>query len=211
MFDDEIMNVEKLESFTSYGKINSYSSKTVLLAIGSKRESLKISGMERFEGSGVSYCVTCDGFLYRKKRVGIVGDGDYMLHELESLKRFCPAENITVFSQGKELELDGIKQVKSKITSLEGKERLETVVVGNERYEIDGLFVAVGSAGGVEFAKKIGIEYSDGILTTDENCMTSLDGLYAAGDCKNKLKQISTAVADGTVAAMAIIKKTRRR
>ena len=82
VLEEEVVKIEMSDGFVIGTSRNSYNAKTVFIATGMKRSSLNIKGLKELEGSGVSYCAVCDGFLYRKKRIGIIGSGDFMKSEL---------------------------------------------------------------------------------------------------------------------------------
>ena len=198
---EEVVKIEMGNGFTVSTNKNVYACKTVLIATGMKRTTLKIEGLKDFEGRGVSYCAVCDGFLYRKKRIGILGTGEYMKSELEVLKRF--SNDITVFTNGEDVDLDE-NVVCEKIIKIEGENHLESVVCENNTYDIDCLFVAVGVANGSSFARHLGILMDDKEHLIVDNYMTNIPGIFAGGDIIGGIKQIITAASDGCACAYKI-------
>ena len=200
--DDEVVALEFASNgYNTVCRGGVIEARAVIICCGAKRETLRVKGLDRFEGAGVSYCVTCDGRFYRGRRVGLVGGGEYMLHELTELRAFT--DDITVFTEGSDVACDA-ETVKDRITAAEGTEKLEAVVAGGKRYPLDGLFLAVGTAGAADFARTLGVINERDTIVTD-GCATNLPGLFAAGDCTRGLKQIAKAVSDGANAAMAAI------
>lgn len=185
---------EKLEVKTTE---NVYEADVVIIATGSQRNAPAIEGIKEFEGSGVSYCAVCDGFFYSGKTVAVLGEGDYAANERAELEPLA-AEVIA---------LDDIDAV-DKFT---GDTAIRKVVFkdGSEK-EIDGLFIAMGTAGAGDLAKKIGIMTEGSRIIVDENMATNVPGVYAAGDCTGGLLQVSKSVADGAIAATAAIKYLRK-
>lgn len=198
---EEVVKVEIGNGFTITTNKSEYACKTVFIATGMKRTTLKIEGLKDFEGRGVSYCAVCDGFLYRKKRIGILGSGDYMKSELEVLKRF--SNDIIVFSNGEDIMLDE-NVVTEKIIKVVGKDHLESVVCENNTYDVDCLFVAVGVANGSSFARHLGILMDDKEHLLVNDYMTNIPGIFAGGDVIGGVKQVVKAASDGCIAAYKI-------
>lgn len=205
---DEVLSIEFSDGFSVYCKNNIFQAKTIMLALGASRN--RVQKAEKFEGSGVSYCATCDGFFYRKKKTAIIGSGEYMAHELEVLKNIIP--DLTVFTDGEELAVDvkDIPVITDKIVSFNGDEHLESITTEKETYEIYGCFIAKGSASGVTIAKHLGLGVDGNYITVDENMMTNIPGIFAGGDIIGGLLQISKAVSDGAIAATAISKYLKK-
>lgn len=182
----------------------------VLLATGSQRKTPDIKGLKEFEGKGVSYCAICDAFFHRGKPTAVIGNGDYALHEAEILARTSSC--VTILTNGSHPEYksevrDNIWVNEKKILEIAGKNKTEYIIFDdNSRIEVSGIFIAVGTAGSTELAKKIGAAVDGNHIAVDKNMASTIPGLYAAGDCTGGLLQISKAVSDGANAAMSIIK-----
>ena len=202
VLEEEVVKIEMSDSFVVGTSINSYNAKTIFIATGMKRNSLNIKGLKELEGSGVSYCAVCDGFLYRKKRIGIIGSGDYMLSELEVLRRF--SNDLVVFTNGEEVfDINEFKVI-DKVISINKENDLIKVNTSSKSYEVNCLFVAAGMANGTSFARHLG-------LLTDEvghlivnDYMTNIPVIFAGGDAIGGVKQIVKAASDGCVAAYKI-------
>lgn len=205
---DEVIDISYGDSFEVVCKNNTYKGRTVMLALGTNRN--KFSLAEKYEGMGVSYCATCDGFFFRKKRVGIIGSGEYMLHELNVLKNMI--SDLTVFTNEEELLVDvgDTKVISDKIISLNGDGHLESITTTNGTYEIYQLFVATGSASGFSLAKHLGLGLNGNSLLVDSSFMTNIDGIFAGGDVVGGLLQVSKAISDGANAALGISKYLKR-
>lgn len=193
-------------TFTVKTKDANYNSKAVLLATGSEKKKLLIKNIDKFEGKGVHYCTTCDGYFYRGKKVAILGYNEYALNELDEMKQFT--QNIVLLTNGNKAEADfsGVEINSKKISSFEGEEYLQRVVFEDGTDEsFDGIFVAYGTASSVDFARKLGILIKDdGTIEVDKDQKTNLEGLYAAGDCTSSIKQVAIAVGQGAVAGLKI-------
>lgn len=190
-----------------------YRSPFLVLATGSQRKSPDLPGLADFEGRGVSYCAVCDGFFYRGKNVAVLGAGDYALHEAKELLPL--AAKVTVLTDGAEPAADFPPELAvetKKVQSLFGDKLLKGVrFADSSELEAEGLFVALGVAGSVDFARKLGVETNGSAIVVDERRRTNLPGLYAAGDCTGGLLQISKAVCDGALAGTSVVKAFRQR
>lgn len=209
---DEIFHISWNQDFTLEGREGSYRAKAVLLATGTSRKKADIEGLSRLEGHGVSYCAICDAFFYRGRKVAVLGNEEYAVHELAQL--LPVAGSAALLTDGKELKAEvpeGVQVITKKIRSVDGEEAVTGVTFADgERLPADGLFVALGSAGAVDLARKVGALTDGRSIQVDETMATNVPGLFAAGDCTGGLLQISTAVGEGAKAAMSMIKYVRR-
>ena len=188
--------------------INSeYKALTVILATGSKRNKPDNIKIEDYEGKGVSYCAVCDGFFYKNKSVSVLGNSNYALSETNDLINI--AKDITILTNGEpapEFRADNVKIETRKIKQLKGNNRVEEVeFVDGSSFKTEGIFVAQGVAGSVEFAKKLGAIVENNKIKINEKMETNIEGLYACGDCTGGLMQVSKAVYEGAKAGLQII------
>jgi len=192
--------------------------KTVIIATGTKHRLLGLDKEEDFIGEGISFCAVCDGAFYEDKVVGVVGGGNSALQEAillsETSKKVYVLQNLD-FLTGEE-KLQRVIETKENIEvvcgvvvdALLGNERFEGVTIsgadGIRDIALDGLFVAIGLIPQNEdFADVIELD-ERGYVVSDENCLTNADGIFVAGDCRQKkIRQVATAAADGAVAALA--------
>lgn len=200
ILEEEVSGLEFNECFEVVTNKNRHLADSVIIATGAYRNSVSVKNLKKFEGHGVSYCATCDGFFYRNKKIGVLGSGQFAAHEVEYLANIT--SDITIFSQGNEVDpsLNKFRVVTDKIASVEGSENIEYVVVNDEQIPVDGLFVALGSAGSVDFAKKLGLMVENNRLVVNENMETNIPGIYACGDTTKGTLQIARAVYEGMVA-----------
>lgn len=201
MIQAEVLEINKDTTFSVVTNQGVYQAKVVILACGTSRN--RYSKADQFEG--VSYCATCDGFFYRKKKIALIGNGNYMAHELSVLENIC--KEIIVFTDGRPLKVElrpEIQVVLGKIDEVLGGERIQAIRVGEEVFSIDGCFIAIGNASGFTLAKHLGIGLSGNSILVNEKFMTNIEGLFACGDAIGGLLQISKAVGDGASCATAV-------
>lgn len=177
-----------------------YPADAIIIAMGSQRKAPDIPGIKEFEGRGVSYCAVCDGFFYRGKTVAVLGSGEYADSEAAELAPL--AETVIRLD-----DVDAIERFSGE-GDADGKLRRVEFKDGTSQ-EIDGLFIAFGTAGPGDLAKKIGIMTEGSRLIVNEEMATNVPGIFAAGDCTGGLLQVSKAVADGAKAATSAIKFLR--
>ena len=196
---------DKFKVTTTAGE---YFTDSVIIATGTSRNKPKIENLEKFEGSGISYCAVCDGFFFRGKDVAVLGSGEYAVHEASVLLPF--AASVTLLTDSNDLSAsvpDGVKVNASKIKAAEGETVLEKVVFEDDSsLDISGLFIALGTAGGTDIAKKIGAVTNGNAVSVNENMETNIPGIFAAGDCTGGLLQIAKAVYQGMTAGFSAIK-----
>jgi thioredoxin reductase (NADPH) len=194
--------------------------KTVMLATGATHRHLGVPGETRFSGRGVSYCATCDGPLFKGRKVIMVGGGNSAVTEALYLKHM--GVFVTLVHRRDELraqdvlanqlETNNIPVIwNTEIQSIEGEERVQKVVLKNNQtgktseMAVEGVFIAVGYQPAVKLAQKIGIELNEeGYIKHDEKHRTNIAGIYSAGDVEGGYKQIVTATGQGAAAAMTI-------
>lgn len=214
LINTEVTGIKLEETFVVETAMGSYPCKSIIIAVGKSHKSINVPGVKEFEGKGVSYCAVCDGFFFRGKTLGVLGDGDYALNEARYLSGF--AKEITIFTNGKPFIANGENAFKidtRKIETLLGEAKISGLrTESGETVLIDGLFIAVGQASAADFALKLGVMMDGGNIAVDKNGMTNLPGIFAAGDCTGGLNQLSTAVGEGAVAgqrAAEYVKKHR--
>lgn len=208
VLSEEVVDITKEKDFIVTTTTNTYEAKAVLLATGKSRQKLNIEGFEEYKGKGISFCAVCDGFFYRGKTVAVIGNGDYAAAEAKELTNF--AKEVIVFTNSDKLATeklpDSIKVVNGKIDKIIGEETVTGIVVDGSTYNMNGIFVAIGTASANDFALKLGAFMDKDNIAIDENFMTNVEGLFAAGDCIGGFLQVATAVADGANASRGIMK-----
>ena len=206
---EEVIKIEMLTNeFAIKTTKSEYKSKVVILATGNKKNKPKITGIEKFEGRGISYCAICDGFFYRNRSISVLVSGDYAISETNDLINI--AKSITILTNGEEppeFRADNVEIDTRRIKEIYGKDKIEQVEFEDgTKLKTDGIFVAQGVAGSSEFAKKLGAITKKDKIVVNEKMETNIKGLYACGDCTGGILQISKAVYEGTVAGLQAIK-----
>ncbi len=184
-------------------------SEKLVVATGAARVKANIEGVALYEGKGVSYCAVCDAFFYRKKKVAVLGAGEFARHELGELS--AVVGEATLLTDGENAAFAAEKVDSRKIARVLGENGRLTGVefTDGAKLALDGLFVAKGMLGGYSLAKMLGAFVDGDGIKVDERRMTALDGLYAVGDCTAGIKQVSKAVCDGMTAGVDIVEKLR--
>jgi thioredoxin reductase (NADPH) len=183
----------------------SYEASAILLATGKKRLTLNIPGFKKYRGKGISFCATCDGYFYRKKKLALIGCGPYMQQELKDLENL--SDDITIFTNGKTLQSDvNHLVVTSKIKAFDGDSKISSIKTDDQTYPIDGVFVAIGTPSSLDFAEKLGVIVESNNIYVDKDYQTNVEGLFAAGDVIGGKLQIAKAVYDGMMVSDSIQK-----
>lgn len=206
---------------------NSYKCQSVIIATGLQKRRLGIENEEKFTGRGVSYCALCDGAFYKGKTVAVAGGGNTALMEAIELSEYC--SKVYIIHRRKEFRAEKILSEKltkrenvsymlnCTITALNGSEKLESVsVTSNDsriqnEIEVSGLFIAIGQIpDNKSFSELVELDENGYIIS--EDCCTSADGIFTAGDCRSKdIKQLATATADGATAGIRACEYINRK
>lgn len=206
---------------------NKYQAKAIIIATGSENRKLNIANEQEFIGKGVSYCETCDGNFYKNKIVAVTGGGNTAVSDALYLADI--AKKVYLIHRREEFRAEdkSLEEVKNKsnielilnatIESLNGKQNLQNIIIKNKQgqerqIEVDGLFIAIGQEPKNEIFKNV-VDLDDkGYIITLDGVHTKTKGIYAAGDTRQKnLRQLTTAVSDGSIAATLAIKEMMQR
>ncbi len=204
---------------------NSFSAHSVILATGGSPRMLGVKGEQQFKGLGISYCATCDGEFFTGKNIVVVGGGNSALEEAVSLSRF--AETVTIVHQFDHFQafpayIDEAKNnpkikfiMETEIREFAGSDKLEKVLLHNRKNDseewlnIDGAFIFIGYQPNNMFVKDLITLNDRDEIIVNEDMETSVKGIYAAGDnIAKKYRQVTTAVGEATIAALAAAART---
>ena len=216
----EIINEEVLEinDHDVITKDNTYNTKAIIIATGLISRKLEIDNIDKYIGSGISICATCDGNFYKDKVVAVVGGGNTALEDALYLSNICSKVyliNRKDKFKGEEYLVDKInskdniiKLMNKEVTGIIGNDFLEGIELNdNSKLEIECLFMAIGKIPNSNIYNGIVDTTSDGYIISNEECKTSKDYIFVAGDCRDKkLRQLITAASDGAIAATNAIK-----
>ena len=211
----EIVDGEYKRVVTDSGE---YTAKAVIIATGAKHRLLGLENEENLIGEGISFCAVCDGAFYEGKTVAVIGGGNSALQEAILLsdlaKKVYVIQNLDFFTGEEKL----VEVLKSKqnveiilgtiVEKLIGETELKGVELNSNgeisELDIDGMFVAIGLVPQNDVFKSI-VELDErGYIVSGENCLTSTDGIFVAGDCRTKrIRQVITAAGDGAISALA--------
>ena len=200
---------------------NTYKSDAIIIATGAKHRLLGLENEINLIGNGIHFCVTCDGAFYKDKDVCVVGGGNsavtnalmlsdicknvYIIQNLDDLTaektlkdRISKKENVTIYYE-------------SSVKEIKGEEELEEIVISTKdekekKLKVDGMFISIGLEPQSNFVKQLLKVNNFDYIESDENCMTNIKGIFVAGDVRSKkVRQLTTAVNDGTIAAIEAV------
>jgi len=197
---------------------NEYTAEGLIIATGGSYKTPGVGNIEAFENNGVSHCVECDAFFYQDQTVGVIGAANYAAKE--ALLMLDYTDDVTLYTNGSELEMsaelqerldrEGIPIEDAPMDHLEGNGELEQVVFRDgEETDLDGLFVAVGQAGGQDLAEMLGLPTDGNYIEVDEELNAGMDKVYAAGDCIGGNRQVASSVGEGADAAINLLEEMR--
>ena len=217
----EVTGITKNDIFTVHTDGGEFEGKSVIIATGAKHRLLGLEREEKFIGEGISFCAVCDGAFYENKTVAVIGGGNSALQEAILLsdlaRKVYVVQNLDTLTGEVKLQ----EQLAAKnnveiilgtvVEELLGDSELVGIKVknadGNIRtLDIDGMFVAIGLVPQNEPFQEYITLNSWGYAEAGEDCKTSCDGIFVAGDCRSKrIRQVATAAADGAIAALAAV------
>ena len=202
---------------------STYHCEALIVCTGAEYRKLEVPGEKEFAGKGVSYCATCDAAFFKDSQIVVVGGGDSALTEALFLTKFV--KELTIIHRRDALRATKIYQEKalsnpkikflwnSVVKEIKGDTVVRAVVVKNvktgevKEFPTDGAFLFVGLLPRTQFLKGLVQTDEAGYIITNDHCETSVNGIFAAGDCRKKLlRQIATGVGDGATAAFAVEK-----
>ena len=215
---ETVLRIDKEKNITT--NKDTYQAKAIIIATGSENRKLNIEGETDFIGKGVSYCATCDGNFYKNKTVAVVGGGNTALEDAVYLSNI--AKKVYLIHRRNEFrgEKIYIKEVQKKenielilnanVTKINGNSSLKSINVEDNNkniktIDIDGLFIAVGQSPKNEIFQNIVELNQYGYIISKDDVHTSTKGIYVAGE--KTLRQLTTAVSDGSIAATIAIKE----
>lgn len=208
VLNKQIIDIEQTEDlvFNVKSVDESFSTKSIIIATGNKKTKPAIKGIEEFEGKGISYCAICDGFFYKNKDVVVIGNGEFAINEAEHLSSI--ANSVTILTNGLEKPNQNKYIVNDKrIREIKGIDKVEQIEFEDgSTINVSGIFIALGIAGGNDFAKKLGVMTENNSIKVNENMETNVEGLFACGDLTGGLLQVNKCAYEGAKAGLQAAK-----
>ena len=197
---------------------NTYQAKAVIIATGAINKKLNLPNEKELLGKGVSYCATCDGNFYKGKVVAVNGHESHALSDALYLTDLASKVYLITDQNDFKENAHDIEELKnknveiilnSKITSINGTDKLESITINDQDViNIDGLFIAIGQTPQNSIFSNVVVTTEEGYIKSDDGVHTKTPGIYVAGDARVKtLRQLTTAVSDGSIAAVTAIKE----
>ena len=219
----EIDEVLRIEDFGSHKRVygsfgTEYDARAVILAAGAKPRKLGLKREDELVGSGVGYCAVCDGAFFKGQAVAVNGGGNSALQDAVLLSDLCSRVYLVHRRdsfRGEEALVDQLRGkenvefvLNAVITDLKGDSELSGITVEQDGVQreipVSGLFVAIGHEPDLAAFADFLDRDAQGYAASDEGCLTKTEGFFVAGDCRRKkIRQVTTAAADGAVAALA--------
>ncbi len=217
---EEVVGIEPDVPLTVQTSRRKFKTKSILLATGASHRHLNVPGESRLSGKGVSYCATCDGPLFKGRKVVMIGGGNSAVTEAMYLKHM--GADVTLIHRrdtlrAQEFLVNRLEESQvpiiwnTQVKEIRGADRVTEVALANTQtqelttLETDAVFISIGYTPATELADKVGITLtSEGYIDRDERHRTNIPGIYSAGDVEGGYKQIVTATGQGAEAAMSI-------
>jgi len=188
--------------FSLLAGTETYEAKTVILCLGV--ETVKpVEGEESFVGRGVSYCATCDGFLYKGKTIAVLCTDKRFEHEIEYLCGLAEKAYVMPLYKGYGIKAENAEIIMKSPVRLTGDMKLKEVVFRDGKIAVDGLFILKGAISPATLVH--GLETSGGHITVNRDCSTNIAGVFAAGDCTGRPYQYAKCVGEGNVAVHSAV------
>lgn len=217
---EEVVDIQPGDTIEVLTSRRRFQTKSVLLATGASHTHLGVPGESRLSGRGLSYCSTCDGPLFKGKKVVMVGGGNSAV--TEALHLYHMGVDVTIIHRRDSLRAQDflVKNLmqndipilwNTEVKEIRGEERVQEIIIYNNKtdeesiFETSGVFVAIGYMPEVKLAQKIGVKLTaEGYIKRDSKHRTNIPGIYSAGDVEGGYKQIVTAAGQGSEAALSI-------
>ena len=220
--DIELEEVTKIEDgktkkvITDY---NTYECKAIIIATGAKYRLLGIENESDYIGKGIHFCVSCDGSFYKDKTVAVIGGANTAITNALYLANICQKVYIIYYKdklKGEEVLIDKLNKTdnieilyNSNVVKFHGDDQLEAVDIKNDKKTytlyLDGIFESIGMDAQTELVKEL-LQLNKDKYVDSIDGITNIPGIFVAGDCRNKkIRQLTTAISDGTIAANLVI------
>lgn len=217
---EKVLNIDSDKTVTT--NKDKYQARSVIIATGAENRKLNVKGEQELIGRGVSYCATCDGNFYKEKTTAVVGGGNTAIEDAIYLSNIATKVYLIHRREEFRAEQKYVEELKSKenvefilnakVKEIKGQDKVESIIISNDvgekELQIDGLFIAVGQTPNNEIFQNI-LDLDDkGYIISEDDVHTKTKGIYVAGDARKKeLRQLTTAVSDGSISATIAIEE----
>lgn len=204
IIDKMVTNIASTKNgFMILGGNDVYEADKVLLATGTVTAK-SLPGEEELLGKGVSYCATCDGFLYKQKKIAVFCGAKRYEHEVEYLAELADKVYLYAAYPDCEIDLPNVERLSSPIKEIQGQQRVESInTVEGDSYEVEGVFILRTAVAPSSLIKKLEVDGNH--IAVNRKMETNIPGCYAAGDCTGRPYQIAKAVGEGNIAAHSML------
>lgn len=204
IIDKMVTNIASTKNgFMILGGNDVYEADKVLLATGTVTAK-SLPGEEELLGKGVSYCATCDGFLYKQKKIAVFCGAKRYEHEVEYLAELADKVYLYAAYPDCEIDLPNVERLSSPIKEIQGQQRVEKInTVEGDSYEVEGVFILRTAVAPSSLIKKLEVDGNH--IAVNRKMETNIPGCYAAGDCTGRPYQIAKAVGEGNIAAHSML------
>ena len=204
IIDKMVTNIASTKNgFMILGGNDVYEADKVLLATGTVTAK-SLPGEEELLGKGVSYCATCDGFLYKQKKIAVFCGAKRYEHEVEYLAELADKVYLYAAYPDCEIDLPNVERLSSPIKEIQGQQRVESInTVEGDCYEVEGVFILRTAVAPSSLIKKLEVDGNH--IAVNRKMETNIPGCYAAGDCTGRPYQIAKAVGEGNIAAHSML------
>ena len=215
---EEVLDIKKYnDKFNVITNKGQYLTKVVIIATGSKHKKLGIKGESKLQGKGVSYCATCDGFLFKGKKVAVVGNGNGAASTVVYLQDIC--EKVYLISKELKAEKSIINKFKHNVEIIKswpkeivGSNKVEEIILeNNKKLKVDGIFISIGLMPTIELAKKLNVEIQGNYIKVNRKMETNIPGVFACGDVTGINLQIAKAVGEGSIAGYSAFNYLKKK
>ncbi len=216
---EEVTSLEKKDGIFTVNRSDTYQAKSVILATGVRHRKLGLEGEEELIGAGLSFCAVCDGAFYRDREAAVIGGGDTALQDAVYLSAICRTVYLIHRRDAFRASATLVEKARSRgnivfmtpytpVRYLSNEAGITGILLKNaadgseKELAVEGIFLAVGQTPQCDFVRGLAALTPEGYVLAGEDCLTNVPGLFTAGDCRvKKVRQLTTAVGDGAVAA----------
>ena len=216
----EVTHTEEINGnfLTKTANLDEFTAKNLVLAHGANYIKANIPGEKEYRNKGVYYCATCDGPLYKGKEVIVLGNGNLAAEEAIELVTY--AKSVKIVSNNPEVNFSAgyanllssknVEVIKARAKEIKGNEFADSLVLDNmDVLSLEGLFIALGTASSLDFARQLGLEVTGDFIKTNEGMLTNNENIWACGMARGGINQVTKSVGEGTTAAVNVIKSLK--